>query len=174
MVILAYTFQLERLRNRISTFVARGFILLTESVSTSEAGDDSKGATEQVADSLPVAVKFGMRCSYFVVITLVGFVLVRYLPFSIPRQNGLLRDSLSNGEIWPGIAILIFGVGVYLVMREVFWRQATPAQASMFLRGTYLREHHREFSSIVWRGIKLRRRELKKSRKEKRKKQKQK
>lgn len=91
----------------------------------------------------------------FVVLTIAAFVLT-VLPFTPNSWRQWLELSMGEGGVlWPGPTLCVAALGLWLIVRELAWRQMTKQQAGLYLRSSFLREYYSDLRMMVRRRLKL-------------------
>ncbi len=167
LILLLFTFRLEKYSEFISGYIADKImgVISGEKKSWQQTHRLSSDAV------LPSLAKLASRIIAFAGVILLASIVIRYLPFAIDRQKYLLSAAQENDYMmWPGSGVLVFALGLFLVIREFFWRRATPLQAVMYLRGLHLREHNVEIGSVIRRRAKIEQKKKKQAQKKRKKK----
>lgn len=88
-------------------------------------------------------------------IVLCAVALLNYLPLTDTAQSEWLRRSLGNRSLlWPGPTIVVVAFGIFLIAREIAWRQLTPAQARTYLRSEFFSHHQPDLKLFIRRRLK--------------------
>ncbi len=89
------------------------------------------------------------------VIVLVAMLALLRLPISATARSNWLRNAMENDfTVWPGATLLVLSLLLVIVFMEAGWRQMTGAQASLYMRSSFVLDHYRDLRMIVVRRLK--------------------
>ena len=89
---------------------------------------------------------------------LAAMLLLTGLPISASaRREWLQRSIAPEYTFWPGPTVIVLLLALFIVLRELDWRQVTASQAKAYVRSTFTVAHHRDLRMIVLRNLKIRR-----------------
>ncbi len=100
----------------------------------------------------------GTRLLVWFVLVSVLMIVLRRLPLTVSMRSEWLRSSIENDlTVWPGASLLVVAILLIVVFREMAWRQMSAAQASLYMKSTFMLYHYRDLRMIVLRRLKLKR-----------------
>lgn len=146
-IILLYTLRANRVRHRISSWAAE----LTQVIVGGDPSTPAKTDAESKAfEQLLLALGHMALLTSAFVVCMIG---LEVLPTTFDKRSKIFR-WLINSDVTPWVFVLI-GIAVYLIVRELSWKQLGREQAGVYLRTGYLYEYQREFGSFLRRRYKL-------------------
>ncbi len=91
-----------------------------------------------------VAQRLAISAFQMTMVTILAMFLLTKLP--IRRQSeSWLQWSLQNGQaVWPGALLLSLMIALFVVAREIAWRQLDRSQASLYLRSVQWVANYRD------------------------------
>lgn len=115
--------------------------------------DNVNASTRSIVPLVPAALRA-------LAMLLVCVTVSRYLLSCVPSNyelTGQLRDLVNNDPTLSSAAMLLMLIlAVWVVIREISWRQLTPEQARVYLRSELLRETYSDVRMFVIRRIRRR------------------
>ena len=92
-------------------------------------------------------------------IVLIAALLLIRLPITPhARWEWFQYSAAHEATLWPGANVIVVLLLLVLILREAAWRQMTPAQSRLYLRCTFMLEHHWDLRMIVLRGLRRKKR----------------
>lgn len=157
LAIIAYAYLGRSFRTRLSVWIVEQLRPLL-GMKIAPAGTTLIGNQAEVSPAWYwmkfIAIQF---MSWFMVISLTMVALQR-LPLTASMRSEWLRSSIENEfTAWPGATLLVVAGFLVVIFMEAGWRQMTAAQASSYLRGSFMLYHYSELRMIVLRRLKLKR-----------------
>jgi hypothetical protein len=89
-------------------------------------------------------VRIGIQLQLVVICVFMSMGLLYRLPIGRQTSSWLQWSSESGQAIWPGTLLLVLLIALWVIMRELAWRQLQPSQASLYLRSVQLIENYRD------------------------------
>lgn len=148
--VIAYAYLGKPLRSRVSKCLTSRvlFALGIEEQTASEASEPN----DRDANWIQLVA---VQLSIWFAITIVAMLTLLRLPISPSVRSEWLRDAIENDfTVWPGATLLVLTVLLVIVFREAGWRQMSRAQASLYLRSSFVLDHYHDLRMIVLRRLK--------------------
>jgi hypothetical protein len=148
--LIAYAYLGRPFRNSVSKWLVTE-ILLAIGI---EERTDSESARSR--GSVSNWIRFvAIQFLAWMVIVLVAMLALLRLPISATARSNWLRNAMENeNTVWPGATLLVLSLLLVIVFMEAGWRQMTGAQASLYLRSSFVLDHYRDLRMIVVRRLK--------------------
>lgn len=96
-----------------------------------------------------------IRACILIAVVLASMLVFIELPIAAPMRQQWWQQSLMDGLVlWPGPGAIVLALALVIAFWHSQWRPVNRAQASLYLRSTFMHSHYRDLRMIVKRRLK--------------------
>ncbi len=149
LLIVAYACWSRAATSRISDWFADSILQWTAA---------AKSFATEPSENRPQDSQLAIEQVWLAGCTLLAMFFMITLPLTTSVREQWLQQAKANDFVlWPGATVVVLVIAVGVLARNIVWRQMSPAQASLYLKSTFVTEHFHDLRMIVLRRLKKRR-----------------